>query len=43
MISTVSRWLVLVLFLATALQATARAQTYPDRVVKVIVPVWPKN
>jgi tripartite-type tricarboxylate transporter receptor subunit TctC len=38
MISTVSRWLVLVLFLATAFQATARAQTYPDHVVKVIVP-----
>jgi tripartite-type tricarboxylate transporter receptor subunit TctC len=38
MISTVSRWLVLALLLATVLQATADAQTYPDHVVKVIVP-----
>jgi tripartite-type tricarboxylate transporter receptor subunit TctC len=38
MLSTVSRWLVLVLLLAPELQATARAQTFPDHMVKVIVP-----
>ena len=38
MITTVSRWLVLVLLLAPELQATAGAQTFPDHMVKVIVP-----